>query len=101
MFAGIGLLTSARPTTIEGVSGLMNAVMVPMWLFSGTFFASSRFPDYLQPVIQLLPLTALNDALRALMNDGATLTSQWVEIAIMAAWGIVTFMLALRTFRWQ
>jgi ABC-type multidrug transport system permease subunit len=100
-FAGLGLLTAARPTSIEGVSGLMNAVMLPMWLFSGTFFASSRFPEFLQPLIQILPLTALNDALRAIMNDGATLASQWTEILILVVWSVVTFMLALKFFKWQ
>jgi ABC-type polysaccharide/polyol phosphate export permease len=100
-FAGIGLLTAARPTTIEGASGLMNAVMMPMWLFSGTFFSAARFPEFIQPVIQVLPLTALNDALRAIMNDGATLASQWTELALLVAWGIVTYLLALRFFRWQ
>jgi len=100
-FAGLGLLTAARPTSIEGVSGLMNAVMLPMWLFSGTFFSSSRFPEFLQPLIQILPLTALNDALRAIMNDGATLASQWTEIAILALWSVVTFVLALKFFKWQ
>lgn len=100
-FAGLGLLTAARPTSIEGVSGLMNAVMLPMWLFSGTFFASSRFPEFLQPLIQILPLTALNDALRAIMNDGATLASQWTEILILVAWSGVTFVLALKFFKWQ
>lgn len=100
-FAGIGLLTAARPTSIEGVSGVMNAVMLPMWLFSGTFFSAERFPAFLQPFIQILPLTALNDALRAIMNDGASLASQWTELLLLAAWGVVTFVLALRFFRWQ
>ena len=70
-FTGIGLLVAARPRTIEGVSGLMNFVMLPMWIFSGVFFSPSRFPDAILPVIRLLPLTALNDALRAVMIDGA------------------------------
>ena len=100
-FAGIGLLTAARPTSIEGVSGVMNAVMLPMWLFSGTFFSAERFPAFLQPFIQILPLTALNDALRAIMNDGASLASQWTELLLLLGWGVVTFMLALRFFRWQ
>ena len=100
-FAGIGLLTAARPTSIEGVSGVMNAVMLPMWLFSGTFFSAERFPEFLQPFIQILPLTALNDALRAIMNDGASLASQWTELLLLVGWGVVTFLLALRFFRWQ
>jgi len=100
-FSGIGLLVAARPTTIEGVSGLMNFIMLPMWLLSGTFFSSERFPQILQPFIQALPLTALNNVLRALMNEGASLSSNWMPIAILLAWCAVSFVVALRIFRWQ
>jgi ABC-2 type transport system permease protein len=100
-FAGIGLLVAARPRTIEAVSGWMNLVMLPMWLLSGTFFSYERFPRALQPAIRALPLTALNDALRAVINDGSRLAASWVEIAVMIAWGVVSFVVALRLFRWQ
>ena len=100
-FAGLGLLTAARPRTIEGVSGLMNLVMVPMWIFSGIFFSTDRFPAALQPFVQALPLTALNDALRAVMLDGAGLTPLMPELGLLAAWGAVSFALALKLFRWQ
>jgi ABC-type multidrug transport system permease subunit len=100
-FAGIGLLIAARPTTIEGVSGLMNLVMLPMWLLSGTFFSSERFPAALQPFIKALPLTALNDALRGVINDGSSLAALWVPLAILVAWGVVGFAVASRIFRWQ
>jgi len=100
-FTGIGLLVSARPRTIEGVSGLMNFVMLPMWIFSGVFFSPSRFPDAMMPMIRLLPLTALNDALRAVMIDGATLTSVAPELAIVGLWGAAAFVVALRLFRWR
>lgn len=100
-FAGIGLLVAARPKTIEGVSGLMNLVMMPMWLLSGTFFSSARFPEFLQPFIKALPLTALNDSLRGVMNDGVSVTTNWVAVCVMLAWCVISFFLALRTFRWQ
>jgi ABC-type multidrug transport system permease subunit len=100
-FAGIGLLIAARPRTIEGVSGLMNLVMLPMWLLSGSFFSASRFPDFLQPLIKVLPLTALNDTLRAVMNDGAPLWANAAGIAILSAWGLISFLVALKIFRWQ
>jgi len=100
-FSGIGLLIAARPTTIEGVSGLMNFVMLPMWLLSGTFFSSERFPQVLQPFIQVLPLTALNNVLRALMNEGATLSSNWFAITLLLAWCVVSFVVALKIFKWQ
>ncbi len=100
-FSGLGLLVAARPRTIEGVSGLMNLVMLPMWLLSGTFFSAARFPEFLQPFVRALPLTALNDAMRAVINDGATLAATSTQIAILLAWGVVSFVIALRIFRWQ
>jgi ABC-2 type transport system permease protein len=99
-FAGLGLLTASRAQKIESVSGLMNLVMMPMWIFSGVFFSSERFPAMLQPVIKLLPLTALNDALRATILQGASLGAQSGRILVLLAWGGVSFALALRWFRW-
>ena len=99
-FAGLGLLTASRAQKIESVSGLMNLVMMPMWIFSGVFFSSERFPGVLQPLIKLLPLTALNDALRATILQGASLGAQSGRILILLAWGGISFLLALRWFRW-
>ena len=100
-FAGIGLLIASRAKTIESVSGLMNLVMLPMYVFSGVFFSSERFPESFQPVIKALPLTALNDALRGVMNDGESLAAQSMRLAILVAWGGVSFVLALKWFRWR
>lgn len=100
-FAGIGLLVASRAKTIEAVSGLMNLIMLPMWMLSGIFFSSERFPDAAQPFIKMLPLTPLINALRAVMLEGASLASQLPEMGILAAWGVVTFVLALRWFRWN
>jgi len=100
-FAGLGLLVAARPKTIEGVSGMMNLVMLPMWLLSGTFFSYTRFPAFFQPFIKALPLTAVNDSLRAIMNDGSSLTANWAPILVMVAWGSLSFLIAIRLFRWQ
>ena len=99
-FGGIGLLTASRAQKIESVSGLMNLVMMPMWIFSGVFFSYERFPAVIQPLIKALPLTALNDALRASILEGTPLLRQWPRLLIMAAWGGVSFLLALRWFRW-
>ena len=100
-FAGLGLLVGARPRTIEGVSGLMNVVMLPMWVLSGTFFSAANFPAAMQPFIKALPLTALNDALRAVMLDGSGLAALALPAAVMAAWTVVSFGVALRIFRWR
>jgi hypothetical protein len=100
-FSGIGLLVACRARTLEAVSGLMNLVMLPMWVLSGIFFSSERFPDAAQPFIKSLPLTPLIDAMRSVSLEGATLASQWPEVCILAAWAVVSFALALRWFRWN
>ncbi len=100
-FAGLGLLVASRAKTIEGVSGLMNLVMLPMWILSGTFFSYSRFPDAMIPYVKALPLTALNDALRAVMIDGTAVTGLGTQLAIVVAWGAVSFVIALKIFRWR
>jgi ABC-2 type transport system permease protein len=99
-FGGLGLLTASRAQKIESVSGLMNIVMMPMWIFSGVFFSAERFPDLLQPFIRILPLTALNDALRATILQGASLEAQSGRLLILVLWGGISFALALRWFRW-
>jgi ABC-type polysaccharide/polyol phosphate export permease len=99
-FGGVGLLTACRAQKIESVSGLINLVMMPMWIFSGVFFSYDRFPAIAHPFIKALPLTALNDALRATILEGATLGSQSGRLLVLAIWGGVSFILALRWFRW-
>jgi ABC-2 type transport system permease protein len=100
-FSGLGILIASRARTIEAVSGLMNVVMMPMWLCSGVFFSYERFPDAAKPFIRALPLTALNDALRGVMTEGLSVAKVAPQLAIMLAWGIVTFLVGLKIFRWQ
>jgi ABC-2 type transport system permease protein len=100
-FGGVGLLIASRARTMEGVSGLMNLTMMPMWVLSGVFFSSANFPAAAQPFIQALPLTATINALRATMLQGAGWSDVAGSLAIVAAWLVVTFALALRLFRWR
>jgi ABC-type multidrug transport system permease subunit len=100
-FGGLGLLVACRVRTFEAINGLLNLVLLPMWVLSGTFFSSANFPAIMQPVIQALPLTALNDSLRAVMLEGTSLSGVAGEMAIMSAWGIVSFALAMRMFKWS
>lgn len=100
-FSGIGLLTASRAKSIEAVSGLMNLIMMPMWLCSGVFFSYERFPDSVKPFIRILPLTLLNDALRAVINDAAGLSQIAFQLGILTVWGLVTFVIGLKVFRWQ
>ena len=100
-FSGLGLLAASRTRTIEGINGVLNLIMMPMWLCSGVFFSYERFPDAVKPLIRLLPLTMLNDALRAVMNDAAGLTQVAPHILGLVVWGVLSFAVALKIFRWQ
>ena len=100
-FCALGLLIASRAKTIEAASGLMNVVMMPMWIASGVFFSSQKFPDIMQPFIKALPLTALIDALRANILQGANLGQMAPQVGIIALWLVVCFGLALKLFRWR
>jgi ABC-type multidrug transport system permease subunit len=100
-FGGMALLVASRARTIEALSGLLNFVMLPMWILSGVFFAATNFPDAVQPVIQSLPLTALIDALRDVTNNGDSLARITADLGILAAWGALSFVAAMRLFRWS
>ena len=99
-FAGLGLLISSRAQNSQTAAGLMNLVTLPMFLLSGVFFSAGNFPDWMRPLVKALPLTALNDGLRAVILDGKPLAALPLELGILAAWGIGSFLLALRVFRW-
>lgn len=100
-FSALGLLVASRATTTEGVSGLMNFIMLPMWILSGVFFSSANFPSVVQPFIKALPLTAANDALRANMLEGANLAGVAPEMLVLVLWMVISFALALKIFRWR
>ncbi len=100
-FCGFAVLAASRTASVEVVSGYINALTLPMWLASGTFFSWERFPEVLHPIIRALPLTALNDALRAITNQGAGLVEIAPQLGILGAWGLVTFTLGVRLFRWK
>jgi ABC-type multidrug transport system permease subunit len=100
-FSALGLLVASRAQTIEAASGLMNTVMMPMWIVSGVFFSAQRFPGALQPAIRALPLTALIDALRANMLQGAGLAQVAPQLGVLGVWLVVSFTLALKLFRWR
>ncbi len=100
-FGGLGLLVASRAQNTQTVGGLMNLVMMPMFVGSGVFFSTSNFPDSMQPFLRALPLTALNDALRAIVNEGAGLGAVSSQLALLAGCGLVSFAAAVRMFRWQ
>ncbi|MGA2084171.1 MAG: ABC transporter permease [Terracidiphilus sp.] len=100
-FSALGLLVSSRAKTMEAASGLMNLVMLPMWILSGVFFSASRFPAVIQPLVRALPLTAAIDAMRGNMLQGMNLGQMIVPVGILLAWFVAPFAVSLRIFRWR
>jgi len=101
VFAGLGLLVGSRAENTHTVAGLVNLISLPMAICSGVFFSSARFPELFQPLIKALPLTALIDSVRQVMNDGASATAIARQATVLLVWGAVSFGAALRLFRWQ
>lgn len=101
MFGAVGLLLGSRVRTFEAINGLMNLVTVPMWVLSGVFFSSSNFPSFAQPLIKVLPLTALIDAMRGVVLEGASLGAIRIELMILIAWTVASFAITLRIFKWR
>jgi ABC-type multidrug transport system permease subunit len=100
-FGGLAMLIASRVASAETASGLMNLITLPMMVLSGVFFSSSNFPEWMQPALKVLPLTALNDGLRAIMTDGAPLLALWPQLLVLAVWGFIPFGLAVRYFKWM
>ena len=100
-FSALGLLLGSRARTIEGISGLMNIGMLPMWVMSGVFFSASNFPDAIQPFVQALPLTAANDAMRAVILEGSSLQAIRGELGILLAWIVIPFGISVKIFKWH
>lgn len=99
-FGALGLLAACRAQKAESVGGLINVIMMPMWILSGVFFSYEHFPAVMQPMIKALPLTAFNDALRAIVLEGASLAAQQMRLLVLCLWGGVSYFLAVRWFRW-
>jgi ABC-2 type transport system permease protein len=100
-FSALGLLVSSRARTMEAASGLMNLVMLPMWILSGVFFSATRFPAVIQPIVRALPLTAAIEAMRGNMLQGTSIGQMMPQIGILLAWFVVPFAVSLRIFRWR
>jgi ABC-type multidrug transport system permease subunit len=100
-FSALGLLIASRAKTMEAASGLMNLVMLPMWILSGVFFSATRFPAVIQPFVRALPLTAAIDALRSNMLQGIGLDHLMMPIGILLAWLVIPFAVTMKIFRWR
>ena len=101
VFMGFGFLITGIAKNQNVIPIYANIFMFPQYFLSGTFFAKTALPAFMQPVIQFLPLTALNDAMRNVAFEGASLASCWPQVVVLLVWGLVIYVLTARFFRWE
>ena len=101
VFMGMGFIVSGVAKSESSIPPLANLITLPQFLLSGTFFTIDVFPSWLQPLCKILPLTYLNDAMRKVAFEGAHLTDCWKQIGILGIWGVVTYAVAIKVFRWE
>lgn len=100
-FMGLAILIASRTQNTQVGNGLINSVTLPLMLLSGIFFSYQRFPEWAAAMVKYLPLTLLTDSLRAVFNEGAGIPAVLVPSLLLFLFGITTFFLGLKVFRWH
>ena len=101
VFMGFGFIISSVSKNQNVIPVYANLFMFPQYFLSGTFFPKGALPQSIQWLVNLLPLTALNDALRKVAFEGSHLTNCWKQIGILGIWGVVVYVVAVKVFRWE
>ena len=101
IFLAVGFAIAGWAKNEDQAAPVANLISLPMMFLSGVFFPRDAMPDFLASITQFLPLTYVNEALRAVVNDGASVTSLGPELLGMGAWAIITFVIAVRLFKWE
>ncbi|MGZ3944399.1 MAG: ABC transporter permease [Mucilaginibacter sp.] len=101
VFMGFGFIISGIAKNESAVPPIANIVTLPQFLLSGTFFATTAFPTWLQGLSNILPLTYLNTAMRNVAFEGASLGSVLPQLGILGIWFIVVYAVAVKTFKWE
>lgn len=101
VFMGFGFFIASVSKNQNIIPIYANLFMFPQYFLSGTFFSRTALPAFLQPIIKFLPLTAVNDAMRNVAFEGASLAACWEQILILLVWGILIYALTAKVFRWE
>jgi ABC-2 type transport system permease protein len=100
-FAAMGLGLTGAVRSAEGSSAVVNFIYLPMAIISGTFFSPQHYPSFLKAIADVLPLTYFTKLTRNVMVHGDHIWSETGSLAVVAAWGVIGLLAAIRTFRWQ
>ena len=101
VFMGFGFIVSSVAKTESTIPPFANIITLPQFLLAGTFFSIDAFPNWLQPLCRILPLTHFNDAMRKIAFEGATLLDCGKQLGILALWGVGIYIVAIKVFKWE
>ena len=101
VFMGFGFFISGISKNQNVIPIYANLFMFPQYFLSGTFFPRTSLPEFLQPILKFLPLTAVNDAMRNVAFEGVSLASCWSQIVILLVWGILIYAITAKFFKWE
>jgi ABC-2 type transport system permease protein len=101
LFMGFGFFISSVAKNQNVIPIYANLFMFPQYFLSGTFFPKNFLPHSIQWLVNILPLTALNDSLRKISFEGSHLNDCWTEIGILAIWGVIIYAFAIKFFKWE
>jgi len=101
VFMGFGFIVSSLAKNENVIPPFANLITLPQFLIGGTFFSTDAFPKWLKSVADILPLKHLNDAMRNVAFEGAHLNDCLKQIGILAIWGVIVYVIAIKVFRWE
>jgi ABC-2 type transport system permease protein len=101
VFMGFGFFISGVSKNQNVIPIYANLFMFPQYFLSGTFFPRTALPAFLQPLLKFLPLTAVNDAMRNVAFEGASIASCWEQILILLVWGVIIYVVTAKVFKWE
>lgn len=101
VFMGFGFIISSVSKSESNIPPFANLFTLPQFLLGGTFFSTAAFPGWLQKCCEILPLKQLNDAMRNVAFEGAHLGDCWKQLGILTLWGIATYAVAVKVFKWE
>lgn len=101
VFMGFGFVVSGLAKNESSIPPFANLFTLPQFLLAGTFFPIDNFPGWLQPLCKILPLTHLNDAMRNVAFEGLSIAECGPQLAVLGAWGVAAYAVAIRVFKWE
>jgi ABC-2 type transport system permease protein len=98
---GFGMAIAGWARDANQAAPLSNLISFPMMFLSGVFFPTFLMPEMLQKITMFIPLTPVIDGLRLILTEGKTVFELGPQLAVIAGWTVIIYIVAFRVFRWE